>query len=133
MSQSIPVDVLKQTISYFYLLSYCHPEHIADFKESTADLRTDMATKAGMKEDPFFKAAIPEACRRITSFHEATSAPSKEWVEALQKAAKVADKSSAKAAAFQTIMSDVARLKGRASSENRLHRKKGCVFCHVWQ
>jgi hypothetical protein len=131
MSQPIPVDVLKQAITYFYLLSYCPSEKIADFKESTAALRKDMAAKTGMKEAAFFKAVIPEICQRIVSFSEATRKPSKTWVKALEKAVKEADKSPEKAAAFQAVMSDVARLKGRALPENRLHRKKGCALCRL--
>ena len=131
MTKEIPVETLKQTIAYYYLLSYCPPENIADFKKSVAALRKGLAKQAGMKVGDYFKQVIPQVCRRIVSFNEATREPSPEFVDSLTKTARQAEKNPEKAAAFQAEMSKVARLKSRALPENRLHRKKGCAFCRL--
>jgi hypothetical protein len=123
------VEAVKKTIAYFYLLSYCPPELCADFTEATAPLRKGLAESAGMSEAAYFKAVLPEVCRRIVSYHEGTREPSKEWVDALIKSAAKADKNAENASLFQDVMSQVARLPQRALPENRLHRKKGCQYC----
>ncbi|MBN2117110.1 MAG: hypothetical protein JW730_11095 [Anaerolineales bacterium] len=127
----LSLESLKKTIAYFYLLSYCPPAHIADFKQLTQPLRKALAESAGMKEAAYFKAAIPEVCRRIVAFHEGTREPSPFRVEALINTARNADKSPEKTLAFQIEVANVARIKQRALPENRLHRKKGCQFCRL--
>jgi hypothetical protein len=129
MSQPIPVDMLKQTITYFYLLAYCPPEKVAEFKQSTASMLKGLAGQAGLKEKAFLAQALPEACLHIVAFHQATREPDRELVDALVKAARTADKNSETLAAFKELMARIAALPGRAKLENRLHRKKGCAFC----
>ncbi|MBN2387078.1 MAG: hypothetical protein JXB85_08660 [Anaerolineales bacterium] len=131
MSKPIPVDVLKKAITYHYLLSYSPAEQIDTFKKSTAALRKGLAEKAGMQEAAFFKAVIPEVAQRIAAFHHDSREPDPQWVEALVETAGPAGQAPEKAAAFQAVMSKVARLKPRALPENRLHRKKGCAFCRL--
>ena len=131
MLPQIPAETMKRTITYFYLLSYCSPEMIADFKKNTAALRGKLAKQAGTNQEEFFEQAIPEVCQRIVSFHEDTREPSLEYVNPLVKAAGQADKNPDKAAAFQAEMSKIARLKSRALPDNRLHRKKGCAYCRL--
>jgi hypothetical protein len=131
MKDNLPAETLKRTIAYYYLLAYCPPERIADFKENTAPLCEKLASQAGMETGEYFKQAIPQVCQRIVSFHEATREPSPEFVDPLVKAARQAENSPEDAGAFQEEMSRIASLKGRALPENRLHRKKGCAFCHL--
>jgi hypothetical protein len=131
MAKGLPAGTLKKTIAYYYLLSYCPPEMIADFKKNTATLRQKLAKQAGMKVGDYFKQAVPEVCWRVVSFHETTREPNPEFVEPLTKAARQAEKNPEKAAAFQAEMSKVARLQSRALPENRLHRKKGCDYCRL--
>jgi hypothetical protein len=125
------VEALKKTIAYFYLLSYCPPELVADFKKATAPLRKGLAESAGMSEAAFFKAVLPEVCSRIVSYHEGTREPGREWVEKLAKTASKADKNAENVSLFQDVMAQVARLPQRALPENRLHRKKGCQYCRL--
>jgi hypothetical protein len=129
MTKAIPTKSLQKTIAYFYLLSYCPPEKIADFKRNTAPMRRALAENSGMKEAAYFAQAIPEVCRRIVAFHQATREPDQKMVEALAKAAQSADKNLAKLTAYQTEMAQVAASPGRAKPENRLHRNKGCALC----
>jgi hypothetical protein len=125
------VEALKKTISYYYLLSYCPPEKVADFQNATASLRKSLADSAGTSEAAYFKAVLPEVCRRIVSYHEATREPSQTWVDALVQSASAAEKNPEKLARFQEVMTNVARLPQRALPENRLHRKKGCAYCRL--
>jgi len=122
-------EVLRKTIVYFYLLSYCPPEQLSVFQKGTGSLRKDLAAKLGMKEDAFFSQAIPEMCRRIVAFHQDTREPDKAMVTTLVKAAQAAEKDTGSLAVFQTQMALIASLPGRAKPENRLHRNKGCSLC----
>ena len=126
-----PVDTLKKSIAYFYLLSFCPPMRIADFYRSTAAMRKALAKSAGMSEAAYFKMIIPEVCRRIVAFHQNTREPSQHWIDALVNTAQEAHKNPAKTQAFQVEMSRVARLPQRAKPEGRLHRKKGCALCRL--
>lgn len=128
-SNAPPVESLKKTIAYFYLLSFCAPERITDWARDTAPMRKALAESAGLSETAYFQMVTPEVCRRMVSFHQASREPSQEWVETLVEAAQGAASSAQKAQAFQQEMSKVARLPQRASPEGRLHRKKGCQFC----
>lgn len=129
MTKAISTGSLKKTIAYFYLLSYCPPEKLADFKRSTASMRRALAETAGMKEAAYFTQAIPEVCRRIVAFHQATREPDPKMVETLEAAAKDADRNVRASGAFQEQMARVAALPGRTKPENRLHRNKGCSLC----
>jgi hypothetical protein len=129
MQKYISPELLKNAIAYYYLLSYIPPERIAEFRQSTSALCKDLAEKAGMTENDFFKEVLPEVCRRIVAFHQDTRDPDPQWVDGLVSAARQVDQNTEAVAAFQTEMSKVARLEPRALPENRLHRKKGCAFC----
>jgi hypothetical protein len=128
---AISVNALKKTIAYYYLLAYCPPEQVGEFAEATAPLRKSLADSAAMSEKAYFNVVLPEVCRRIVSYHEATREPGKEWVEKLAISAAEADKNVKNVTLFQEEMSRVARLPGRALPENRLHRKKGCQYCRL--
>jgi hypothetical protein len=125
------IEALKKTISYYYLLSYCPPDQVTEFSDVTAPLRKSLADSAGMTEAAFFKAVLPEVCRRIVAYHEGTREPGKERVDALLKSAAKAEKNPENAMRFQEAMAQVARLPQRALPENRLHRKKGCQYCRL--
>jgi hypothetical protein len=125
------VEALKKTIAYYYLLSYCPPEQVVEFAKTTGPLRKTLAKSAGMSETAYFKAILPEVCRRIVSYHEATRDPSPQWVDALVNSAAGAEKNPENLSRFQGEMSKVARLPQRALPENRLHRKKGCAYCRL--
>lgn len=122
-------DSLKKTIAYFYLLSFCPPERIADWARATASMRKALAESTGLSELAYYEMVTPEVCRRMVSFHQASREPSQERVESLVQAAQAATNSPKKAEAFQQEMTKVAQLPQRASPEGRLHRKKGCQFC----
>jgi hypothetical protein len=129
MSKAIPVESLKRVIIYYYLLTYSPPEKIADFKEKTAAMRSAMAEKAGMQDPAFFSQALPEVCRRIVAYHQATREPDPRIVQELEAVAQGADSSPSAAASFQQEMARIAALPERAKPANRLHRNKGCRFC----
>jgi hypothetical protein len=129
MSQTIPVESLKKTIAYFYLLSYCPPEQMTDFKRTTAAMHKALAESAGMQEAAYFSQVLPEVCRRIVAFHQDTREPDAEVVAGLAAAARTAEEDPASLRAFQAEMARVAGLPGRGKPENRLHRNKGCRYC----
>jgi hypothetical protein len=128
---AIRVEALKKTIAYYYLLSYCPPEQVVEFVNAAGPLRKELAKSAGMSEKAFFNAVLPEVCRRIVSYHEATREPSPQWVNALVSSAAAVEKSPENLSLFQEEMTKVARLPQRALPENRLHRKKGCAYCRL--
>lgn len=129
MSKTIPAGSMKKMITYLYLLSYCPPDKLADFKRNTAPMLKELAVQAGIKEKAFLAQALPEACTCILAFHQATREPDKKLVDALEAAARSADKNPASLTAFKEQMAQVAALPGRAKPENRLHRNKGCTLC----
>ena len=129
MSKTTPAEGMKKAIAYFYLLSFCPPDRLADFKLNTAPMLKEMAERAGVKEKVFLAEALPEVCQRIVAFHQATREPDSKLVEALAKSARTADKNAKTLAAFQDEMKRIATLPGRAKPENRLHRNKGCRYC----
>ena len=128
-AKATPVDTLKRTIAYFYLLSYCPPGRITDWAQKTAQLRKELAESAGMSEAAYFGMVTPEVCRRIVSFHQSTREPDQDWIDTLIDAAGGAAGGAQKAEAFQQAMTKVAGLPQRAKPEGWLHRKKGCQFC----
>lgn len=127
--QTPPVETLKKTIAYYFLLSYCPPGQVHSFTQSTVSLRKALAESTGKSEAAYFKAVLPEICSRIVAFSQATREPAQVLVQALVKAANEADQSLEQARTFQVLMAFIARQPGRAKAENRLHRKKGCQFC----
>jgi hypothetical protein len=129
MSKTIPVANLKKTITYLYLLSFCPPTQLADFKRSTAGMLKETASQAGLKEKEYSAVAFPEACRRIVAFQQATREPDLDLVNTLVIAALAANKNADNLTAFKAQMNRIAALPGRAKSENRLHRNKGCSLC----
>jgi hypothetical protein len=129
MNKTIPAESMKKGIAYFYLLSFCPPAQLADFKRSTAWMRAEIASQAGLKEEQYFSQALPEVCSRIVAFQQATREPEPGLVAALVEAARSADENPAALIAFKAQMSLVSALPGRAKPENRLHRNKGCRYC----
>lgn len=131
MSKTIHAGSMKKMIAQLYLLSFCPPDQLANFKSSRAPILKELAAQAGLKEKAFLAQALPEACTRILAFHQATREPDKKLVDALAIAAQNADKNQEALDAFKTQMAQVASLPGRAKPENRLHRNKGCRYCAV--
>lgn len=129
MNKSIPASSIKKAISYLYLLAFCPPDKLADFKANTKAMRKDIAEQAGVKETALSEKAWPEACHYIVAFHQATREPDEEMVEGLTKAAQAAEKNEKNLRAFKDKMNEVVTQPGRAKPENRLHRSKGCKFC----
>jgi hypothetical protein len=123
------VELIRQTLTYYYLLSFCPPARIADFQTATGLIHKGLAASSGMKEADFFSAVIPEVSRRIVAFHQDTREPDRTMVASLAKAATAAEKDAAGLAAFQNQMKQIAALPGRAKKESRLHRDKGCDLC----
>jgi hypothetical protein len=129
--KALSVEPLKKTIAYFYLVSYCPPDKIQEFLRSTAPMRRNIARQAGMNETTYFAQVIPEVCRRIVAFHQATREPDQAVVNALTEAVYAAGRNLGALGAFQTQMARVAAMPGRAKPENRLHRNKGCALCQA--
>ncbi len=129
MSNSIPAGSIKKAICYLYLLAFCPPDKLIDFKANTKTMRKDIADQAGIKETALAAQIWTEACQYIVAFHQATREPEVELVEALAKAAQAADKNDKNLRAFKGRMQQVVTQPGRAKPENRLHRSKGCKFC----
>ena len=129
MNTTIPAECMKNTIGYLYLLSYCPPDKVADFKNSADPLLSQLAAKAGMEKGPYLRRALPEACHRMVAFHQASREPDLALVQALLKSAASADTDADSLAAFKSQVALLSALPGRAKTENRLHRKKGCRLC----
>jgi hypothetical protein len=131
MTTNISAETLKKAISYFYMLSFCPPNHIKDFNSASGGLRKQLAKEAGLAQSKFFPEVIPQVCWRIVAFSQNSREPDKKLVDQLAKTAKDASKSQKALAAFQEKMLEIAALPGRAKDDNRLHRKKGCRFCET--
>jgi len=128
MAMTFSPKVVKQAISYYYLVYYSPAERISEFHQNTAAMRNQMAEQSGMQADDFLKAVLPEVCYRMAAFHYANREPEQDKVQALINSAS---KAANNALAFQKELSKLASLPQRAHADNRLHRKKGCVFCHL--
>jgi hypothetical protein len=129
MTEKISAENVKTAITYFYLMSFCPPEHMQDFHEIGAPLRQGLAEKAGLSEEEFLAQVTPEACHRMLAFHQDTREPDKETEARLTALAMEAHKGPEEAAAYQEEMAKMAEMPERAKADNRLHRKKGCAFC----
>jgi hypothetical protein len=125
----IPAEIMKKTIAYFYLLSFCPPEKLGAFLRNTSPLRGRLAAGAGMEPGAFFTRSAPEVCRRIVAFHQATREPDPEAVASLAAALGKADQNPESLAAFQSRMAEIAALPARAVVPNRLLQDKGCRRC----
>ena len=123
------VDNLGKAITYFYLLSFCPSGRVIDFMENTQQNRQALAASVGMDEAEYFDLVIPEVCRHIISYNQASREPDPAQVKTLVGAARQAYDDPALATGFQEKMDQVAAFPGRARPENRLHRNKGCALC----
>lgn len=131
MAMTFSPGVVKQAISYYYLLYYSPAERISEFLQNTAAIRNQMAEQSGMKPADFLQAVLPEVCYRISAFHYASREPDQDKVQSLINSASKAAKNKKHVLAFQEELSQLASLPPRADPDNRLHRKKGCAFCHL--
>jgi hypothetical protein len=129
MAKTIPPQVIRKLISYYYLVSYCPPEYINEFKEASQKMFTTLVDSTGYDTDEMFALTIPEVARRIMAFHLATREPDPDGVAALAQMLKIADKSPQETAIFQRVMHLIAVHPSRSKLDNRLHRNKGCAFC----
>lgn len=129
MTTTLPARGLKQAISYYYLVTYCPPDHISELKKVSRPLRKSLADQVEIKLAEYFSTAVPEVCRRIVAFQQGTRQPDGATVKTLTSRARRADSNPEKVAAFQALMAEIAEHPGRAKADNRLHRKKGCRFC----
>jgi len=124
-----PADNLREAIIYFQLLSFCPSGRAADFLQNTRGTRKALAASAGMTEGEYFDLVIPELCRRIIGYHQASREPEPTLTALLSEAARRALIDPAMVPGFHEQMDRVAALPGRAKPENRLHRYKGCALC----
>lgn len=129
MPRQLSIQGLQATIGYLYLLSFCPPERVLEFRQAGEPLRTGLALEAGMDAADYFARAVPEACRRIVAFHQRTREPDGSLVMDLAEAARIAHASTSAAVDFGSRMARIAQLPGRAKPDNRLRASKGCQFC----
>jgi hypothetical protein len=129
MTQELSIQGLQATIGYLYLLSFCPPERVPEFKQAGDPLRAGLALQAGMSVPDYFAQAVPEACRRIVAFHQRTREPDRGTTATLAEAARIAHANTIAATIFANQMAQIAGLPGRAKADNRLRRNKGCQFC----
>ena len=83
MSPVLSAQAIRKMVSYYYLLSYCPPQHFSDLREASLGMRTRLAAKAGLSLDDFTRAAAAEAAFRIAAFHSATRTPPNEAVDVM--------------------------------------------------
>ncbi len=126
---AIPAEILKKTIAFCYLLSFCPPEKLGAFIRTTAPLRERLASGAGMESAAYFGHAVPEVCRRIVAFHQATREPDPKTVASLGEVLGKADQTPGSLAAYQKRMAEIAALPARAAAPNRPLTDKGCRRC----
>lgn len=131
MKSTLTANSIKQTIVHLHLLSLLPMDKLADFKRDSASFWKILADQNGLSEKEFIDLAVPEACRRIVAFHQATREPFPEQVKPLLATAINAEQNAESLTAFKTQMMLVSAFPGRAKAENRLHRNKGCSYCTV--
>lgn len=122
-------NAVKKMIGYYYLLSYCPPEHIGELKTASQQMLTGLAAVNGCTMNELFELVSPDVARRILAFQLAIREPEVELVDALVQLLKSADNTPREAANFQVVMHLITTHPGRAKAGNRLHRHKGCAFC----
>ena len=88
---AVPVETLRQTIGYFFALSYIPPATLGEFTYRTTSKRSELASAAGMESVEYFRSVTPEVCRRMVAFHQASREPDAKLVESLVKKALVLD------------------------------------------
>jgi hypothetical protein len=129
MAAKIPAETWNNTLAYFYMLSFCPPDQLKNFKQVSSTLRKSIADQAGMPQIRFFPEAVPLICWRIVAFNQASREPDQDLVKGLTESAVNAARNQKALIAFQERMLAVATLPGRARTENRLRSKRGCGFC----
>jgi hypothetical protein len=125
----IPAEIMKKTIAYFYLLSFCPPEKLGNFIRITEPLRRQISGGAGMEPAAYFTRAVPEVSRRIVAFHQATREPDLKISESLAAVLLQADQGPESLAAFRNRLAEIAGLPARAGVPNRLLQERGCRRC----
>jgi hypothetical protein len=128
VTQRLSITGLQATIGYMYLLSFCPPEQVLEFKQAGDPLRAGLALKAGMSAARYFAQAVPEASRRVVAFHQRTREPDDKIVADLTEAVRIAHTGPA-VAALDRRLTQITGLPGRAKPENRLRASKGCQLC----
>ena len=129
MTKTLSIEGLQTTIGYLFLLSFCPPERILEFKQAGAPLRAGLALRDGLAVDEYFERAVPEACRRIAAFHQRSKNPDQVVVDDLTEAARLAHANPVGAAVFEARMTQVTASPERAKLDKRLRPEKGCQFC----
>jgi hypothetical protein len=129
MATPISATAVQQIINYYYLVSFCPPQHVGDLKKASRRMWGKLVKDAGLKSGAFADLVAPEVARRIVAFQQATRKPEQTAIQELTGLLKGADRNPEGAAAFQAAMGRVASHPGRAKAANRLHRQKGCAFC----
>lgn len=119
MNSKIPATQVKQTIIYLNLLSYIPPERVNELPSPREIMGDDWAQ------------AVEAASRLLVAFQQATRDPENELVSGLARSALRADSSPEACRAFQKQIHQLTQLPGRAKEINRLHRKRGCLFCET--
>ncbi|MFC2028839.1 hypothetical protein ACFLTX_02820 [Chloroflexota bacterium] len=129
MPENIPPEILKKSIAYFHLLSFCPPEELKTFKQSTRIFLGSLGRGTCLKQEEFFKQVVPQVFQRIVGFQQGSHQPDAGIVAILSASAIKARKSEKNLRSYQKEMGIVSELDARAKAENRLHRRKGCEYC----
>lgn len=125
-----PADLVKKTISYLYLVSFCPPSQLAEFTPAITPLFQALLKTSGMDEQTFNIQVLPQACHHMVAYSMATRYPDEKSIVFLLKAAINATASPEALQNFQTTVAELSGLPGRAKMDNRLHRNKGCRLCN---
>lgn len=131
MENPLHPEAIKKMIGYYYLVSFCPPGYIDVLVEASEKMKKRLADANGCAIEELSERVAPEVAQRIIAFQMATREPDTEAVDALTEMLKIADSGPEEVAAFQGILQLIYSHPGRAKLNNRLHRKKGCVFCKV--
>jgi len=126
---SIPASIIKAAINYLFLMAFCPPQKANDFQQAMKPYRQKLTRLAGVPEQVFFDAILPPACQYIVSFQQASRYPDEALVIDLLTAARLAAEQPDSLPTFQSQWASITALPGRAKSDNRLHRNKGCRLC----
>jgi hypothetical protein len=131
MASPIHPAAIKKMICFYYLVSYCPPEHVSELKKVSQKMRGRLVNDAGLNMDQFADLVIPEVARRMLAFQQATREPEAAAIQELTQVMKNADGHPEEASIYQTVMGKITAHPGRAKPANRLHRQKGCAFCEA--
>ncbi|MBN1266382.1 MAG: hypothetical protein JXA25_12870 [Anaerolineales bacterium] len=69
MSPVLSAEAIRKMVSYYYLLSYCPPQHFGNLRDASLGMRTRLAAQAALSLEEFTRAAAAEAAFRIAAFH----------------------------------------------------------------